>query len=227
MAIDSNGNLYTWGNNYYDELGRDTDSVSPNGRSGRVAFPDQVRLAGVRFDGIAGVDLTAKTDGTWSVSTPAHAAGAVTVTVTVTWTLNGMAQPDEHLTYTYEAPVATRTVTFDPDSGSALSAQRVTDEQKAVRPADPTGDSHRFNGWFNGTGPYGFDQPVTGDLTSPPTGPAMPTRNQPPPHRNRPTPHKSQSTIHSSRPARPVTRIRPVSCPARAATPPPSWPRES
>lgn len=163
MAIGSDRNLYTCGDNGPGQLGRDTGGNGHDTKFEPVIF-DQVRLTGVKFDEVAGTGLTANDDGTWSVTAPAHAAG--TIPVSVSWTLNGVAQPDARLSYTYEAaPVAVRTVTFDTAGGSAVSAQQVKDGKKAVRPADPIRDGYRFDGWFDGVDAYDFDQPVTGDLT--------------------------------------------------------------
>ncbi|MEK0305975.1 InlB B-repeat-containing protein, partial [Bifidobacterium sp. IMAU50988] len=159
LAINSDGNLYTWGGSGLGQLGH-----SGNSKLNRVIFPGEVVLTGVEFDGQAATGLTAQGDGSWTAATPAHAAGQADVTIS--WTLNGTPQPDQHLTYTYEpAPPAMRTVTFDPAGGTPVPPQQVTDGQKAARPADPTRDGHRFNGWYDGTQAYDFDQPVTRDLT--------------------------------------------------------------
>ncbi|MEK0308456.1 InlB B-repeat-containing protein, partial [Bifidobacterium sp. IMAU50987] len=164
LAIGSDGNLYTWGDNEYGQLGRNTDMNDRDGNPVSVALPYLVVLTGVEFDGQAATGLTANADGSWTAATPAHAAGQADVTIS--WTLNGTPQPDQHLTYTYEpAPPAIRTVTFDPAGGTPVPPQQVTDGQKAARPADPTRDGHRFNGWYDGSQAYDFDQPVTRDLT--------------------------------------------------------------
>ncbi|MEK0306946.1 InlB B-repeat-containing protein, partial [Bifidobacterium favimelis] len=146
------------------DTGTDPRAAGPDGDPGQAPGSDQVAITGVEFDGQAATGLTAQGDGSWTAATPAHAAGQADVTIS--WTLNGTPQPDQHLTYTYEpAPPAMRTVTFDPAGGTPVPPQQVTDGQKAARPADPTRDGHRFNGWYDGTQAYDFDQPVTRDLT--------------------------------------------------------------
>ena len=64
--------------------------------------------------------------------TKAYGFGAVTsdVTVYAKWTPN------------------THAVTFAPNGGSKVAAQRVAYGKAAKRPADPTRTGHSFGGWF-------------------------------------------------------------------------------
>ena len=60
------------------------------------------------------------------------------------------------------------TVTFDSQGGSAVDAQQVAYGGYATQPATPTRDGYTFVGWTtdaDGTTPYGFGMPVTGDIT--------------------------------------------------------------
>ncbi len=78
------------------------------------------------------------------------------------------------------------TVTFNTNGGSAVKAQDVTHNEKAVKPEDPTKNGIVFEGWFtdNSTfkNAYNFDSPVTEDLilyakwkgSSGPTGKRIP-----------------------------------------------------
>ncbi|WP_339351045.1 RCC1 domain-containing protein, partial [Bifidobacterium indicum] len=165
MAIGSDGNLYTWGNNQYGQLGRDTNSgtTNPNPVPGRADPPGTGPAVptGVAFGGAAGTAPAGNTDGTWRVTTPAHAASQ-TDTV-ITWTRNNTPQADTHLPYTYVTPVFT--VNFDPDGGTpAPPDQQVAEGQRASRPADPVKTGHVFDGWFITGTPvaYDFNRPVTG-----------------------------------------------------------------
>ncbi|WP_422614015.1 RCC1 domain-containing protein, partial [Bifidobacterium indicum] len=56
MAFGSDGNLYTWGNNNYGQLGRDTANIQ-DGRPGRVVFPSRGKPTGVLFDHAVGTGL--------------------------------------------------------------------------------------------------------------------------------------------------------------------------
>jgi uncharacterized repeat protein (TIGR02543 family) len=57
--------------------------------------------------------------------------------------------------------VTQHTVTFDTgDGGSPVPSQSVDDKGTATKPADPTRDGFRFDGWD-----YDFSAPVTGDVT--------------------------------------------------------------
>ncbi|WP_422614002.1 RCC1-like domain-containing protein, partial [Bifidobacterium indicum] len=114
MAFGSDGNLYTWGNNNYGQLGRDTANIQ-DGRPGRVVFPSRGKPTGVLFDHAVGTGLMPGADGTWTVTTPAHAAGVVPVTIS--WTLDGTPQADDtSSTYRYDRPAYT--VTFDANGGT-------------------------------------------------------------------------------------------------------------
>lgn len=64
-----------------------------------------------------------------------------------------------------EPKPATHTVTFNPNGGTVVEPQTVTDGQPVRRPADPVKDGYVFDGWYLGNDQYDFDRPVTKDLT--------------------------------------------------------------
>ena len=62
----------------------------------------------------------------------------------------------------------TYTVTFNSNRGTPVTPANVQYGQKVAKPSDPTLDGKRFVGWTtdaDGTQPYGFGTPVTGDVT--------------------------------------------------------------
>lgn len=59
----------------------------------------------------------------------------------------------------------THTVTFDAGNGGTPVQVKVVDGETVDRPADPTRDGYTFAGWLLDGEPYGFDTPVTGDIT--------------------------------------------------------------
>ncbi|WP_445341749.1 RCC1 domain-containing protein [Bifidobacterium sp. ESL0827] len=166
LALGSDGNLYSWGDNSSRQLGRDI-SGKFDGQPGMVAFPEKPKPTGVKFGGTAGTSLTGNKDGTWSVTTPRHAGGKTDVAVS--WSRNGR-QPDAHLDYTY---ISSYTVAFDSAGGKpAPGPQRITEGQQATRPTtDPAKDGFLFDGWFlkdaegDSKVAYDFSQPVTADIT--------------------------------------------------------------
>ena len=97
-AIDSDGNAYAWGYNYYGQLG----DGSRNSKSAPVpvSFNLALVITGVRFDQTPASGLTRGDGSSVTVTTPAHQPG--TVTVSVDYTLGGAPQtPDTSLRYTY------------------------------------------------------------------------------------------------------------------------------
>ena len=160
MAFGSDGNLYSWGYDTLGQLGRETSGAT-NESPGKVAFPDKPIITSIKFDQSPGTNLKANTDGTWSVTTPAHEKGLVDVTIS--WTMNGE-QPDLHFVYRYTGPKYK--VTFDSAGGSSIDAQSVIEGDQAKRPAiDPTKPGWLFDGWFIGNTAYDFSIPVTGKVT--------------------------------------------------------------
>ena len=61
--------------------------------------------------------------------------------------------------------INTYTVTFDSDGGSAVPAQNISHGNTATKPADPTRNGYKFDGWFNGNTEWNFATPVTAPVT--------------------------------------------------------------
>lgn len=61
--------------------------------------------------------------------------------------------------------VASHTVTFDTNGGSAIASQAVGDNAKAKKPADPTRPGWVFDGWYLNDRKYDFNTPVTQGIT--------------------------------------------------------------
>ena len=159
LAIGSDGNLYSWGQNKYGELGRLT-SGKYDSSPGRVAFPEDPKPVNVSFSGTPGTNLDPNSDGTWSVTTPPHDHGRVDTVIT--WRMNGE-RPDAHLSYRY---LGNYLIVFDPDGGTGFGFQIVTEGNRLKPPAkDPTKDKHLFDGWFIGDTAYDFSRPVTDKVT--------------------------------------------------------------
>lgn len=173
LALDSDGNLYSWGDNSSSQLGRDTGSAKNGIRASKIPFPEQPEISDIKFDGISGTNRSRNSDGTWSVSTPSHRKGQVDVTVS--WSMNGQ-QPDAHLLYTYIGPKYS--VGFTSKNGSCPAPsgmpgnQPVIEGEQAKRPyPDPKSDGCMFDGWFikdtkgDSNVAYDFSQPVTGGIS--------------------------------------------------------------
>ena len=170
FGLASDGNLYSWGNNANGQLGDNT--TSERHIPGRVSLPNTTTVTAVSFGGSAGTNITKNADGTWSVTTPAHARGKVDTTVS--WTLNGQ-QPDTHLAYRY---LDSYTVTFTsadtscPAPSGMPQNQTLAENKQAKRPSpDPKANGCLFDGWFikdtnnDSKIAYDFSQLVTGNIT--------------------------------------------------------------
>ncbi len=170
FGLASDGNLYSWGNNINGQLGDNT--TSERHIPGLVSLPSTTTVTAVSFGGTPGTNITKNADGTWSVTTPAHARGKVDTTVS--WTLNGQ-QPDAHLAYRY---LDSYTVTFTsadtscPAPSGMPQNQTLAENKQAKRPSpDPKANGCLFDGWFikdtnnDSKIAYDFSQTVTGNIT--------------------------------------------------------------
>ena len=108
LAIGQDGNAYAWGDNTYSQLGNGgtTQSSTP----ALVAFNPVLLITGVSFDQTTVDTLQQNSDGSVTLTTPAHNPGQADVNVD--WTLGGIVQPQTHLVYTYEGML--------PHAGSCL-----------------------------------------------------------------------------------------------------------
>ncbi len=62
--------------------------------------------------------------------------------------------------------VTKHTITLNYNDGeTANGSLTVVDGRAAAKPADPTWEHHRFDGWYNGASPYVWTATVSGDLT--------------------------------------------------------------
>lgn len=140
VALASDGTIWTWGSGSGGQLGNgtsDSDSVIPT-QSGWT-------ISSVFFDGIPGTDLSVGQAGAITVTTPAHAPGAVDVTVETLF-VNG--QPGPTFTtaqgFTYlppvEPPVITTTALPEAQQGNLYSMQLAATGQGPITWAVTSGD---------------------------------------------------------------------------------------
>ncbi len=61
--------------------------------------------------------------------------------------------------------VATYTVTFESDGGSAVKAQKVEKDKKATKPTNPTKAGYVFKGWYVGDKAFDFSSKITKNIT--------------------------------------------------------------
>ena len=102
----SDGNAYTWGQNWYGQLGNPNagkQSLVPS----PVSFNLQPVITSLTFDTSPGTNLIRGDGSSVSVTTPAHLPGTVTVSVKYTTGGAGNTLTDTSLRYTYmpAAPV--------------------------------------------------------------------------------------------------------------------------
>lgn len=67
-----------------------------------------------------------------------------------------------------EDPIAYYTVTFNTMGGSNVASQTVEAGTRVSRPADPTRDGYKFEGWYassSGTRKFDFSTPINGSMT--------------------------------------------------------------
>ncbi|PXY89645.1 hypothetical protein DKK74_02005 [Bifidobacterium asteroides] len=102
LAIGQDGNAYAWGKNDYNQLGN--TSIPTTGNSPTpiqtIFDPTPLNITSVKFDKTAVDHLVQNSDGSVTLTTPAHNPGLADVIVD--WTLGGISQTQAHLTYTYE-----------------------------------------------------------------------------------------------------------------------------
>ena len=161
LALADIGRAYSWGLNERGLLG---DGSGVN-QSTPVPVAAEVLVTSIAFDGVAGQapmdpNSTAPAnngDGTWSVVTPAHAAGPVDVEVS--WTFNGVEQPPvihpDGFTY---YPVFVPTVT-DPESHTVLVGEA------AEFTVSVTGEPAPAVTWEGSADRGGSWHPVTGGIS--------------------------------------------------------------
>ena len=170
VLLGSDGEAYTYGRNYYGQLGNDTctangtstDSDPANPQSVLVWRPVDRDLTKVLFDEARNIGGPYRAFDGWHATSPRHGLGTVTLTIQSAVT-NRTPQPDEtshRFTYTGD----TATVTFKTEHGSPTPSQQVIVGDTARRPDDPTtDDGWTFNGWFQGDKPYDFTKPISGN----------------------------------------------------------------
>ena len=105
LAIGQDGNAYSWGSNWYGELGNTSIPTGQYVDAAKSLVPvpvmlGQLLITSVKFDQATVGSLQQNADGSVSFATPVHSPGQADVIVD--WTLGGVSQAQAHLTYTYE-----------------------------------------------------------------------------------------------------------------------------
>ncbi|MGY1551577.1 RCC1 domain-containing protein [Microbacterium sp. A588] len=136
LAVTADGTAYAWGHNNYGQLGdgRRVDRETP------VPVLTLTTVTGVSFGGDSATNLVDNDDGSWTATTPPHAAGPVDVVVS--WARNDVAQPDIRYAdaFTYVVPDVAPTVT-DPED------QEVTAGDAAMFTVEATGTPEPGVSW--------------------------------------------------------------------------------
>lgn len=136
FALGCGGKAYAWGNTYGGSLGDVNASMQSNVPLA-VVMPGYT-LTSVTFDGIPGTELTHVEGNTWTVVTPAHAAGPVDVVATSTENQTGETVEKLYASgYTYlDAAVTPEPPTESGEPGT--SAPAATDNPDGDAGADVT-----------------------------------------------------------------------------------------
>ncbi|MDT7506833.1 InlB B-repeat-containing protein [Bifidobacterium sp. H6bp22N] len=105
LAIGQDGNAYSWGSNWYGELGNTSipTGLYVHAAESLVPVPvmlGQLLITGVKFDQAMVGSLQQNADGSVTLATPTHNPGLADVIVD--WSLGGVSQTQAHLAYTYE-----------------------------------------------------------------------------------------------------------------------------
>ncbi|PXY81861.1 hypothetical protein DKK73_07815 [Bifidobacterium asteroides] len=176
-AIGSDGLLYTWGYNYYNQIGRNGASSLPG-----TTQPPQITLTKVTFGTMASstkpaTNLTQTSKDTWDENrdwtfvTPAYPYGPSSFTIT--WNIAGDAGDStqtQQFDYTFDP--TNKRIDLDPDGGiGAAWTSKDIKEGELVPRQTVTKAGFLFDGWFvkasDGSSDvaYDFGKPVTDPLT--------------------------------------------------------------
>ncbi|MBI0071407.1 InlB B-repeat-containing protein [Bifidobacterium apousia] len=176
-AIGSDGLLYTWGYNYYNQLGQSVSALRPG-----ATQPPQITLAKVVFGTMASstepaTNLTQTGKDTWDENrdwtfvTPAYPYGPSSFTIT--WTIaddSGDSKQTQQFDYTFD-PTEKR-ITLDPQGGTGAAwTSKDIMEGELVPRQTLTKTGFLFDGWFvkaadgSSNVAYDFGKPVTDPLT--------------------------------------------------------------
>ena len=152
-----------------EELSRENTTIAALGHSwGEPSYAwatDNSRVTATRVCAHDESHVETETvDATYAVTTPPTTEAVGVGTYTSDPFTN---EAFEQQTKTVEIPkIATFTVTFDPDNGSAVFTVTVADGATVGEPEGlPEKEGFTFDGWYYGESLFDFATPITGDLT--------------------------------------------------------------
>lgn len=162
LALTTSGKVYGWGANGFGQLGGGNRDQAVTVAI-ETPFPLPQVIDSVTFDGQAGTDLSRRSDGSWTVTTPPHPSGRAVALLHLT---RYGASTTTALPYLYTGETAKYQVTFDTgQDGPTVPEQTLEPGQRVTRPNDPVRSGYRFDGWFIGKVAYDFNRSVIGDTT--------------------------------------------------------------
>lgn len=142
LTVEAHWTKNTYTVSFDSNGGSDVDSQQVPYRE-KASQPDNPTLDGYTFQGWT-------LDGDpYDFNTPVTSS----ITLKATWVENHKPQPKRH------------TVTFDTTGGSEIGQQTVDEGEKAIQPANPTREGYDFQGWLLNGQAYGWNTPITGDIT--------------------------------------------------------------